>query len=182
MIRLASKERDGTNAPALRREMERLHGLEDRFLARALVALARNSRADHPAELRGGEGRWHRFPVFFAWSLVPEIAARLGEKVFQPGERRAQVDEAPHRQLREWAYNCLERSPPLPRGRTTPTTPYTAWEALRSNPADGNPVFIALDRLAPVTLDDIGNDRAAAHVFRALLSRGSDASSAMWRP
>lgn len=131
-----------------RRELVRLHGLTDRWLAEELLRLARAVRRQHPREFsKPYAGHASRL----VWSLIPELAARLGAARFEPGERG--VDQ--YREigeshiLRILVGSYLQEVDPLGGQGVVSGTPARAWSLLTRPVATGNPVAIALDRLAP---------------------------------
>jgi hypothetical protein len=92
--------------------------------------------------------------------------------VFHQQERRQRVKCATVADLRQWAWLCLIRTAPFDTGNHSVRLGDDPWNVIRRDVADGNPIFIALDRLArPMTLD-VWGDPAAARVATARLSRG----------
>nr|WP_250808036.1 hypothetical protein [Neorhizobium tomejilense] len=163
-----------TSPPATQR---RLHILPDRFLARALLGLCRKARNVH-AVLAKTPRTGSDHGVFLVWDIGPEIAARLGETEFSHQERRSVVRSASVGDLRSWTWNALERTAPLPHSSHDGSDP---WNVLRTDVADGNPLFIALDRLSPPHTFDAFADPASARVATAFLARGLPPVLS-WRP
>jgi hypothetical protein len=160
---------------------DRIYALTDRFLGRALLALCREARRMHPGALARAPTSGSDLGVFLVWDIGPEIAARLGETVFHPQERRDTVRLASIADLRHWAWLCLTHTGPFVGEMDSVPMAGDSWNVIRRDVADGNPVFIALDRLArPVTFDTHG-DPAAARVATARLSRGL-APALSWMP
>ncbi len=136
---------------ATRWEMERLFALPDRFLARELLKMARQARA----AIVDVEPRMHdpfdpTYDVSFLWHAVPEVAARLGETSFLANERRspwlADTDGQDFRdRVGGWIQNVeIGRRHGHDGGRVP-----NACLLLAHDPCNGNPVAIALDRIAP---------------------------------
>jgi hypothetical protein len=172
----------GAQAERMAREAARLHGLGDRFLARALLSLARGARSLHSADLARPPLDRSRYPVFMVWEVAPEIAARLGETSFEPLERKADLSAADGAALREWAWYCVTRSPSLASKADARVRAYDPWDMLRHDVANGNPMMIALDRLYPPPEGPISSlDPPARHVYMARMSRGL-LPAAVWSP
>lgn len=120
-------------------EALRLYGLGDRWLADALLKLARSARLGM---------RWGPHdPVYdstFVWHVIPEIAKRLGAQNFLPEERGDyRIKAATDAELRERAMGCISHSDPFR------NIANARWTMLLREPANGNPVVYAVDRLCP---------------------------------
>lgn len=163
-------------------EVTRLFHLSDRFLGRAIIGTARTARsfredgfAHHAVPLQ------LRHAAALVWDIGPEIARRLGETDIRPGEIRTQVRAASDGDLRHWTWRCLQRTatifiaPDSDHGGS-----FDAWKLLLNDPSNGNPLFVALDRLAPPenTQDDI----CARYIAARDRSRGWGNGRTMWAP
>lgn len=133
-------------------ESARIFDMTDRFVARSLLSTARAARAHHSLRLRRTEASKSFYPVFYVWDVVPEIAARLGETVFMQGERSDAVRQASGADLRAWALECLTHSGSMLAALRDRSDPFAV---LCADPVNGNPVFVALDRLFPDVRDSV---------------------------
>ena len=70
---------------ALNREVERLNRLPDRWLAEALLRLAREFRRQTPGF---GDPTRMVYENAYVWHIVPEVAKRLGATRLEPNEAR----------------------------------------------------------------------------------------------
>ena len=160
-------------------EVERLFGLSDRFLARAIINLSRRASAGLPFDRNGVLPR----PLWPAAHLVreiaPEIARRLGEREFNPGEVSLRLVTLDEMGLRDLAWQCLERvsfslMPVVAEGAGE------SWRLLLNDPWEGNILFIALDRMG-VPGPDSG-DRCARYLVARARSAGHGDLSPAWHP
>lgn len=157
---------------AVPREVARLHGLPDRWLGEAVLALARDAR-DGPEPLPGrlaepGNAR-------LLWTLVPEIARRLDCRL-APGEGGCAWlgDDGLRREvgLSMGTLSILS----LVAGRGGEPGPI---DLLSHGIGNGSPVAIALDRVAPPPPD--ADDHCASVVRETCLRRGHGPRTA-WNP
>lgn len=162
------------------REIERLWVLDDRWLAREILQLARKAREFFPDQL-GDYARVEKttYSTVFVWDLIPEISARLGETQFMLGERSAEFRAASADELRGWASSIMnwlgrfdQSEVPLVRG-------FHVWDLLSHSFVNGNPVIFALDRVAPPTNES--KDWCARHMREISQTRGFAPTSA-WSP
>ncbi|MBY3150972.1 hypothetical protein HFO56_00820 [Rhizobium laguerreae] len=160
--------------------VERLFHLSDRFLGRAIVGTARSARsvrqdrfAHHsvPRELRHAAA--------LVWDIGPEIARRLGESDIRPGEIRTQVRRVSDPDLRFWTWTCLQKTASA-FVVSADGDGHEAWRLLLHDPSEGNPLFIALDRLAPP--ENTHDDICARYIAARDRGRGGDSGRTMWTP
>jgi hypothetical protein len=161
---------------AWRREINRLHGLADRWLGSAILKLARQARGEMAERL--GEHQIG-FEAGLVWSLVPELARRLGETQLEPRER---IDW----ELSVLDGRTLRRIAGLYAGRVDWRIGYqagmdapSAWMILTNDIPNGNAVIIALDRVAPP--DEAADDLIAETIRATARVRGKSPTS-MWSP
>lgn len=126
------------------RESERLYGLTNRWLGDALLQLSRVARC-HAHHLKPSQ---RVYDNTFIWQVVPEIAKRLGVRRFLPSERTdREITQMSDGELREMAMLCIGNIS-LSRYWQLP-----GWSQLLKEPADGNGVVFAVDRLSPGSLE-----------------------------
>ena len=166
---------------ATRDEMARLHALPDRWLAEALLRMAREARSSHP-DLRDPFG--DTYSPAFLWQAVPEAARRLGGKL-SPNEAadpsyRTMPDAEFRAMLGIYLKNVsLSRyADPAGRDRARPS----AMDLLGHEFVNGNPVAMAADRICPPPPpgDDRG-DWIARHTREISRTRGHG-ETAEWHP
>ena len=164
---------------ATKTELARLHALPDRWLAAALLSLARSARADHP-ELQDPHSGV--YAASFLWQVVPEAARRLGGKMLPNEATRYRHQDG--REFRETLGVYLKNGElrlymdPSDRERATPT----ALEILDHEFVNGNPVAMAADRIHPPP--PAGEDREdwiARHMREVSRNRGHG-DIASWSP
>ena len=158
----------------------RMHGMSDRFLARAIVKMCRSARELHGPFLRKEPESLPSYPAVLAWDVGPEISARLGEREFLLLERSCGVRSASASDLRAMAWVALTRSPGA-RAMDKGVGVADPWNLMRKNVGDGNPLFIALDRLSPPEGFDVRKDPAAARVVQTCVARGIE-PRLCWHP
>jgi len=171
---------------AERREIARLHGLSDRWLADALLRMAREVRRAHPDRL--GDPRGIVYETSFVWHLVPELAKRMGASRLLPNKATDQrFAAADGRELRRLAGIYL-RHTALDRWRR----PNVAGAERRAGMlpetllcraiANGNPVAFAADRICPAPAPgDDRDDWIARHVREVSAHRGLEPTP-YWTP
>jgi hypothetical protein len=161
-----------------------IFSLSDTELGECLLKLSRQVRDDLPErfgkpELSAG------YNAYLVWDLIPELAYRLGCRSFHDGERADwQIRNVTSEQLRNFASTVLFHTSSL-----STSVGYTKAAALGSSPCpwdiikysipNGNPVAIALDRVAPPDSDSL--DEIAKHIREISSVRGMPAQSA-WSP
>lgn len=165
---------------SVRREMERLYGVPDRWLAEELLRLARRAREEHPDEL--GEADGITYDNNFVWQVVPEIARRLGCGNVAANEARAlKAMSLGDGALREYAGHYLKHCSVnywLDAGAEKPL----AMELLLHEVANGNPVAMALDRLCPAPEKGQDQDDYVARTVREISRRRGFVATAIWSP
>ncbi len=125
------------------REVKRLGGLSDRWLANELLRLARRVRADLPAD--GGDG----YVGMLLWDVVPEVARRLGAPLLPTESIDHELRVARGDGLRAAVAACLRNvGPHLLRAAMRPDEPFCPVALLTRPPGEGNPVTMGLDRVA----------------------------------
>lgn len=164
-------------------EIHRLFALQDRWLGQALLHLARDVRAEFSGRL--SDPSEQTYDATFVWSLVPEIARRLGAEGVSPDEiRRTEIRYATDRELRELTgifLNNLSIGQWSLENRDIRDRPSSA-DLLTREFVNGNPVAFAIDRIcppAPVGADK--DDWLARHVREVAAHRGGD-DTGEWSP
>jgi hypothetical protein len=161
-------------------ELARLFDLPDRWLARELLSHARAAR-DIGREIFGFEVKRHdRYQSELVWDIIPEIAARLGETSFFPGERGGEAKRASDAELRHMACEQLYSRPLLLAFSARPHRGLNVYALLTNWPSAGNPVVFALDRFAPA--DRADPDWAARAVNQVARSIGYGDDVMEWHP
>ena len=152
-------------------DVVRLWSLPDRFLAAALLRMSRAAADADPDML--GHGGWGTYEHRLVWQVVPEVAFRLGETSFRTNERPPAIRRVDDEILRVWAGACIQNA--------TAQRPEAGagWRLLTREPANGNPLLIALDRVFPP--DRYSEDYGARMVREAAGYRGFEDATA-WRP
>lgn len=132
-------------------ELRRIYALPDRWLAEELLRLARHCREEFAQRLKAVD-RNANYECSFVWDVVPEISKRLGSRSLTLHEASdPMVAGCDNSVLREYAGICLRFSA---LADWVDITKAASATALLVRPVwIGNPVAIALDRLAP---PDIG--------------------------
>jgi hypothetical protein len=178
-------------------EVARLFGLSDRWLAEGILRLVRELRGALVGP--GASPLSDEPPALLLWHVAPELARRLGAGRLQANEAaRSDVREARAADLRVALGAALAHDVAgLGRGKD----PASARAAtLLGRPAElGNPLAIAVDRIAPpaMPVDDPDGDRIAFRVLRraryldlpdtaswvpAMLPGANDATGVVLRP
>jgi hypothetical protein len=151
------------------KEIRRQYALPDRFLAEELLRLAREVRDAHPDLMPQSAEPASRY----FWDVIPEIARRLGASKFRSNERCAQaVVQKTDEELRKYTGYMLKELPNHLRVHRFDSS-------LLHEPINGNPVCLALDRLAPP--QSIDSDPIAKSTAGPALSRGVPFSG-VWTP
>lgn len=128
-------------------ELRRIYALPDRWLAEELLRLARHCRNEFPERLKAVD-RNANYECSLVWDVVPEISKRLGSRSLTLNEASdPMVTGCDNSVLREYAGICLRFSA---LANWVDITHGASAAALLVRPVWlGNPVAIALDRLAP---------------------------------
>lgn len=155
----------------------RLYQLPDRFLARALRDMARSARKElgerYEQPLLSGYG------TTLLWTTLPGMAAMLGETEFTPTEIDSMTSLPKARAaLRRHVGLCLENSEIRPKTVLRHDTP-CCW-LISSEFVNGNPVTIALDRVAPPEHSD--TDWVTRHMREVSRARFGHDDTIMWTP
>lgn len=165
----------GARLGEVSREMVRLHGLPDRFLGRALLDLSRRAITADP-EL-GGDPRQRGYESILIRSVIPRIAIMLGEtgltKVEVAGARAAPQSGL---ELRSLTGTCLNNAA----FRSFIKSPDPQLRALTLGFANGSPVTIGLDRVAPPQPGS--EDWVATHIREISRARFGDERFSSWEP
>lgn len=125
-----------------RRESRRLYALTDTWLAHAILALARQAQGNAPEHaIENGDTYNSRL----IWGIVPELARRLGPVKLTTQEIDWEIRALNDHELR------------IRTGHTIGNIAFCVrpgWRMLTREPIHGNPLVMAVDRLAPGRLDD----------------------------
>jgi hypothetical protein len=142
----------------VRTEMDRIYDLPDRFLGRILLRLARQAREDAPKELgvAGAAG----YENLIIWQVIPKLAGLLGEKSLTRLETiGALKTHQTGENFRELVGTCLGYSNLHGLAREKDSM---ALFLLSNDFVNGNPITMALDRVAPPDLE--AKDWVARHM------------------
>jgi len=156
-------------------EMARIFHLSNRFLGRAILDLSRNVRnAQHEQTVTPGKG----YAQASLTSIMPGLAARLGETGLTADEENAARSLPFDREeLRNYVGNCMKNSSfEASKGEDESLD----LRLLRSDIANGNPITIALDRVAPPVETD--NDWTAKYTREISRVRFGDDRFSSWTP
>ncbi|MCS4089846.1 hypothetical protein [Rhizobium sp. BK176] len=160
--------------------VDRLYHLSDRFLARAIVGTARSARSvRQDGFAHHSVTRELRHAAALVWDIAPEIARRLGESDIRAGEIRQQVRRVSDADLRFWTWTCLQKTASAFVAAANGDR-HEAWKLLLHDPSEGNPLFIALDRLSPP--ENAHDDICARYIAARDRGRGWDNGRTMWTP
>lgn len=123
-------------------EILRLYGLDRRWLAEAIYALGRRARGETGYQIAD-----RHYGSALLWLVIPELAYRLGRRTERlPNEYDAEIRTMTGAALREYVYYCIANTPDrTDAGQITPS----AMSLLVKEPANGNPLVFAVDRIAP---------------------------------
>lgn len=174
----AERERIERRVAAERKELARLHGLGDRWLGEAVLRLARDVRSKVP-RMAGQAPDVRTCNGYLLWDAIPEMARRLGcdlrlneaggdVRGETAGDLRLAVSAA------MWGFGpgylgeAAERDADL-----------CPVSLLTHDVANGSPVAILLDRVAPPAPG--ADDRCARYVREVSRSRGLEVRDA-WDP
>ena len=176
-LKLLPRERRETvrrRIEAEAREARRLHALPDRWLANETLKLARTVRAGLDP------GREDGYNGLLLWDVMPEIARRLGASIQANEVLDHEVRNCTSERLRELAALCyrnIGRQYLSDAARGDLDLCPVAF--LTREPANGNPVAIALDRAAPPGPD--ATDFLARHLAGVSAFRGHPRTPS-WHP
>lgn len=161
-----------------RSEVRRSYELPDRWLAREIADAARRIRASVPALAApgwGGEG----YSCHVLWCVVPELARRLGEPLLPNESNDARLRVAEGDELRSHVGICLANVGTVGLMREVPEELQDDLHLLLHDSANGSPIAIALDRVAPPSPSS--DDHIARHLREISRHRGHEIVSA-WHP
>ncbi len=161
------------------RECERLHALSDRWLGEAVLKLARDVRSRVPAMADQTRER-RTYEGYVLWEAIPEMARRVGctllpNEASDPTVRRATPWDL--RMAVGHAYGNVSRDALDEASR--PGSDLCPVEFLTREAANGSPIAMLLDRVAPPTPDS--PDRIATHLREVCRCRGIPRQDA-WSP
>lgn len=160
-------------------EVARLYHLPDRFLGRAIVGAVRSARlARNDAFAHHRVPRELRHAAALVWDIGPEIARRLGERDIRSGEIRPQVKAVSDANLRFWTWTCFQKTASA--FVESVAVRSDAWRLLLNDPSEGNPLFVALDRIAPP--ENAYDDICARYIAARDRNRGWGDGRTMWTP
>lgn len=170
---ISEKMRDHIKKEAA--EIDRFYGLPDRFMARELIKLSRDLRNNHENVIgQPGEGSYEGL---IAWAILPRLARDLGETDLTGVERQAAL-MAPRdpAALREYTGIALNNSA----FRFISDRDGLLAQRLTGSFANGSPVTIALDRVAPA--HEASPDWVAVHIREICHARFGDQRYSSWCP
>lgn len=136
-----------------RREIARLFGLPDRWLAEELLRMARDLRERFPDKLKDPYGA--TYEPNLVWHVIPEVAKRLGANSLRPNEAQRYSDVSDEK-LRVLVGVYLNNTSLDRFDRSKSETPSSGC-ILGHCVANGNPIAFAVDRFAPAP--EPGGDR-----------------------
>lgn len=137
-LSLSKEARDFLDAQ--QNEADRLYRLNNRWLAEAILRLARAARKETPHLTPDA----YVYDNTFVWHVLPELARRLGASGFEKSEREDyDINHISDIDLRARTAGCIANISSAAHHRMP------AWSLLLREPANGNPAVYAVDRLAP---------------------------------
>lgn len=164
-------------------ELTRLFSLSDVELGEEILRLARATREKFPEHTKRAMPHGDTYTTALFWDIAPELAKRLGA----PGVDetiRPDVSSKSDAELRIWVGSCVNNtgwSPALGTSDRYMDASLCPWEMLTHTPVNGNPLAMAIDRLAPVTTVEL-NDSLAASMREVSGFVGFEEPLLMWRP
>lgn len=161
-----------------RSEVERYFDLPDRWLAREIAGAARRIRASVPglaSPAWAGEG----YTKHVLWCVVPELARRLGEPLLPNESNDMRLRAADGDELRRHVGVCLANVGLVGLMRDVPAALQDDLHLLLHEAANGSPIAMALDRIAPPAPD--ADDQLARGIREISRRRGHGEVSA-WHP
>lgn len=161
-----------------RSEVERYFDLPDRWLAREIAGAARRIRTSVP-ELASPWWAGDGYPSFVLWCVVPELARRLGEPLLPNESTDVRLRAADGSDLRCQVGVCLSNIGIVGLMRDVLTDLQDDLYLLLHDPANGSPIAMALDRIAPPPPD--ADDHVARSIREISKCRGHEQVSA-WHP
>jgi hypothetical protein len=154
------------------------YAADDIWLGRAILKLVTDIRDAYPDQF-SWDRRCDGYSGALVWEIAPEIARRLGVLDFARGRRPYACQSEGELALRVFTCNAIFGSRrTLLRADGSREDP-PAWSLLQREPANGNPLAIGLDRVAPPTEDR--NDQLALRIAEVSQTRGFPRQTA-WSP
>ena len=167
------------------REVHRLHGLPDRWLAETLLNWAREIREFDPGNYgpdRMGNPHDATYAPNFLWHMVPEVCRRLADVELRPNEAtRPGFTGMDAQGLREMAGVYLENVHEGDLAADPHGTTVEPGVLLAHDVQNGNPLAFAVDRVAPALEDPPKPDRIANLVLEVSRARGYEPTP-YWSP
>lgn len=158
--------------------VERLYALPDRWLGREIAGMARRVRASVP-ELASPAAEGDGYSKHMLWDVVPEIARRLGEPLLPNESADVGLRTAGEIELRRDVSTIMSNVSSVRLMQLVPEDLQDDLHMLLLDAVNGNPVAVALDRVAPPGPD--ADDRIARHVREVSGNRGHEPTSS-WHP
>lgn len=156
-------------------EMVRLHGLPDRFLGRELMRLSRAGRMAAPDSY--SDPNISGYDTLILWRVLPRLAFNLGERDITPQEQmNMRRMPAMGQELRDFVGICMNNVS----FRELIRNENPGLQSLGMGFANGNPVTIGLDRVAPPGPDSA--DWIARHIREISRNRFGDERFSAWAP
>jgi hypothetical protein len=141
MFRLKLSPETRTRLDAETAELARLYQLTDEWLAHALLKLARMAQRSTPEHTPDANIYQSRL----IYGIIPKICRRLGTVQLTLSEIDWVIREKTDYQLRLHTGYCLQN---------IGDSSLRGWDLLTHEPANGNPVVYAIDRVCPGILGD----------------------------
>lgn len=161
-------------------EMLRIFNLQDQFLGRAILNIARVVRTADPERFstRLDAPRLDQYENRIVWALIPALAQQLGDTSLDANEKHmARSVPKDHKSLRKYAGQCLKNGNFT---RNTKEKDVFEMRCLAHEIVNGNPISIALDRVAPPTAADL--DWPARYTREISYARFDHADFSAWTP
>ena len=158
-------------------EMNNIFLMDDRSIGFLLIELARGARKEDPERLGKPADSYANA---FVWSVIPALALRLGVPSFVLSkDERTQIEELPEDsgKLREHIANYLRNTQLVNRPEMLEKE---IIHLLDNEFVNGNPIAVALDRLAPAGPDN--HDWIAEHTREISRARFGDERFSNWTP
>ena len=162
-------------------EISRLYGLQDRWLAEALLRLTRDIRDRHPDKFNLLSEM--SYSCNLVWHIVPEVARRLGATKFRSNENtKDEFRYCSGFDLRIAAGMSLLHSDIASLGFDVPGTTPSSEEILGHPISNGNPVVFALDRIAPAAVRRTDRKDWLARHLREISRERGHRETPHWTP
>ena len=158
-------------------EMNNIFSMPDDSLGHFLISLAREARKEDPERLGNPADSYANALV---WSVIPALALRLGVPPYVlRKDELVLIEDLPEDpgKLREYVANYLSNTRLVNRPEMLEKE---TLHLLGNEFVNGNPVTVALDRLAPAGPDD--NDWIARHTREISQARFGDERFSNWTP